>query len=93
MLSGSAISPSLSQVSPIFIDVLSMNSKNSNSENNVTESSTTELHEELEGMVATVDTGARNLSSWDEYSHAPDRGRGRAGSTHPQSERTPPKIP
>ena len=30
----------------------------------MTKSSTPQLQEELEGMVATVDTGARNLSSW-----------------------------
>ena len=41
-----------------------MNSKNSITENNATKSSTPELQEELEGMVAKVDTGARNLSSW-----------------------------
>ena len=41
-----------------------MSPKNSNSEDNVNESSTPELQEKLEGMVSTVDTGSRNLSSW-----------------------------
>ena len=41
-----------------------MSPKNSNSEDNVNESSTPELQEKLEGIVATVDTGSRNLSSW-----------------------------
>jgi len=41
-----------------------MNSKNEISENNVTDTSSDELHEKLEEMVATVDTGVRNLSSW-----------------------------
>ena len=41
-----------------------MNSKNEISENNVTDNSTYELHEKLEEIVATVDTGARSLRSW-----------------------------
>ena len=41
-----------------------MNSKNEISENNVTDTSSDELHEKLEEMVATVDTGVRNLRSW-----------------------------
>ena len=41
-----------------------MNSKNEISENNVTDTSSDELHEKLDEMVATVDTGVRNLRSW-----------------------------
>ena len=41
-----------------------MNSKNEISENNVTDTSSDELHEKLEEIVATVDTGARSLRSW-----------------------------
>ena len=40
-----------------------MNSKNEISENNVTDTSSDELHEKLEEIVATVDTGARSLRS------------------------------
>ena len=41
-----------------------MNSKNEISENDVSGSSSSELQEKPEEMVATVDTGARNLRSW-----------------------------
>ena len=41
-----------------------MNSKNEIFENNVPVSSSNELQEKPEEMVATVDTGARNLRSW-----------------------------
>ena len=41
-----------------------MNSKNEISEKNGRETSTNELHEKLEEIVATVDTGARSLRSW-----------------------------
>ena len=41
-----------------------MNSKNEIFEKNVPVSSSNELQEKPEEMVATVDTGARNLRSW-----------------------------
>ena len=41
-----------------------MNSKNEISEKNGRETSTDELHEKLEEIVATVDTGTRSLGSW-----------------------------
>jgi len=41
-----------------------MNLDNSSSEKNVLHSKNPELNEKLEEMVATVDTGARNLQSW-----------------------------
>ena len=41
-----------------------MNSKSEISEKNGRETSTDELHEKLEEIVATVDTGARSLRSW-----------------------------
>ena len=41
-----------------------MNLECSDSENNVSDLSNPELKKKLSGMVATVDTGARNLQSW-----------------------------
>ena len=41
-----------------------MNLESSDSEKNVSDSTNPELKEKLAGMVATVDTGARNLQSW-----------------------------
>ena len=41
-----------------------MNLESSDSEKNVSDATNPELKEKLAGMVATVDTGARNLQSW-----------------------------